>query len=360
MLKKTIRRLGALAMVLAMAVSVFAVNASATSEVVPTTNPAVNATITKNVIMDANVLAPADEFEFVVEPGAATTLDGVPVTPGKANDISITKAKVTRGDTAVTGSATLTVKANAYQTPGIYRYKLTEKAGNLDGMTYDTATEYDVYVYVKNAENNYATTITVLKDKKTVAVGSNTGKAQLVFNNTYATNDLKVSKEIKGDFTTGNETFAFTLGVGSSTELNGKTLAQKYSVVVYDKEGHQKGDAKEVTLDGTVNVTLGQGDYVMVYGLTEYNTYTVKEDKHGEDGFTTTVDVTDAYATLDETTKTTKSNAKITKDQTVAYTNTKDPTTPTGVIMTIAPYALMVVLAGAFAVVFLTRRNRAE
>ena len=31
-----------------------------------------------------------------------------------------------------------------------------------------------------------------------------------------------------------------------------------------------------------------------------------------------------------------------------------------GVIMTIAPYALMVVLAGAFAVVFLTRRNRAE
>ena len=41
-------------------------------------------------------------------------------------------------------------------------------------------------------------------------------------------------------------------------------------------------------------------------------------------------------------------------------TNTKNATTPGGVIMTIAPYALMVVLAGAFAVVFLTRRNRAE
>lgn len=47
-------------------------------------------------------------------------------------------------------------------------------------------------------------------------------------------------------------------------------------------------------------------------------------------------------------------------DVTVAYTNTKQVTTPGGVIMTIAPYALMVVLAGAFAVVFLTRRNRAE
>lgn len=48
------------------------------------------------------------------------------------------------------------------------------------------------------------------------------------------------------------------------------------------------------------------------------------------------------------------------KDNSVEFTNTKDASTPTGVIMTIAPYALMVVLAGAFAVVFLTRRNRAE
>ena len=44
----------------------------------------------------------------------------------------------------------------------------------------------------------------------------------------------------------------------------------------------------------------------------------------------------------------------------IVYTNTKQITTPGGVIMTIAPYALMLVLAGAFAVVFLSRRNRAE
>lgn len=49
-----------------------------------------------------------------------------------------------------------------------------------------------------------------------------------------------------------------------------------------------------------------------------------------------------------------------TDDVTATVTNTRETTPPTGVIMTIAPYALMVVLAGAFAVVFLTRRNRAE
>ena len=59
MLKKTIRRLGALAMVLAMAVSVFAVNASAVdAEVV--TNAEKTVTITKEVTKKANVLSPTE------------------------------------------------------------------------------------------------------------------------------------------------------------------------------------------------------------------------------------------------------------------------------------------------------------
>lgn len=61
-----------------------------------------------------------------------------------------------------------------------------------------------------------------------------------------------------------------------------------------------------------------------------------------------------------ETTKTGDNGTIDSATATAAFTNKKDATTPTGVIMTIAPYALMVVLAGAFAVVFLTRRNRAE
>ena len=65
-------------------------------------------------------------------------------------------------------------------------------------------------------------------------------------------------------------------------------------------------------------------------------------------------------AALNNQTNVVTRNSDIIADQTVAYTNTKDATIPGGVIMTIAPYALMLVLAGAFAVVFLSRRNRAE
>lgn len=70
MLKKTIRRLGALAMVLAMAVSVFAVNASAadtdTGSDTGTGTTQTDAVVTKVVTKGQYTYAPDAEFEFTV------------------------------------------------------------------------------------------------------------------------------------------------------------------------------------------------------------------------------------------------------------------------------------------------------
>ena len=74
MLKKTIRRLGALAMVLAMAVSVFAVNASAegsTEEVVPATNATVSFTKTIDMSKAEGANTPAGTYTFTIVPGTA-------------------------------------------------------------------------------------------------------------------------------------------------------------------------------------------------------------------------------------------------------------------------------------------------
>lgn len=100
-------------------------------------------------------------------------------------------------------------------------------------------------------------------------------------------------------------------------------------------------------------VKLGHNQTITIYGLSESDTYTVKEVKANTDGYVTTIngEATDNGET--------SGNAKA-ADVSIEYKNKKDIATPGGVIMTIAPYALMVVLAGAFAVVFLTRRNRAE
>lgn len=364
MLKKTIRRLGALAMVLAMAVSVFAVNASAVdAEVV--TNAEKTVTITKEVTKKANVLSPTETFTFKVEAGTtAPAANGMPATvAGDPNDIEIvgTTVEANAGKTTVTGETQLKIKKNVYEAPGVYSYVIKENAGTLDGMHYDT-TAYSVLVYV---DNKYDVTVLVYKGTNLTAKNKT---SNIKFTNDYASNvpdggtwDLKVSKEIKGKFTTGSETFKFDIKVGTATDKpTGTTLAGTYNVIVYDKDGKQKGDATTITLDSTsaTTVELGNGEYVKVYGLTKYNTYTVKEQEHGADGFVTSVEASNAA--LNNQTNVVTRNSDIIADQTVAYTNTKDATIPGGVIMTIAPYALMLVLAGAFAVVFLSRRNRAE
>lgn len=108
----------------------------------------------------------------------------------------------------------------------------------------------------------------------------------------------------------------------------------------------------ELNADGEYTFTLKHGEKIYFYGLVAKDKCTVTEAK--ADGYTTTykLNAGDATATLSE--------FAMDADKSVEVINDKGATTPGGVIMTIAPYALMVVLAGAFAVVFLTRRNRAE
>lgn len=96
-------------------------------------------------------------------------------------------------------------------------------------------------------------------------------------------------------------------------------------------------------------ISLKGGESIEIYNLSTGDTYTVDED----DKYVTS----EGYEVKGEVTNDT---AIGTADAEVTIKNIKYASTPGGVIMTIAPYALMVVLAGAFAVVFLSRRNRAE
>lgn len=100
MLKKTIRRLGALAMVLAMAVSVFAVNASA----VETVNEKQDVTITKNISADDNVRVPGATYTFTIAAGTADSTRNIyagemDAISKAANDIVFTEGGAKTGNT---------------------------------------------------------------------------------------------------------------------------------------------------------------------------------------------------------------------------------------------------------------------
>lgn len=351
MLKKTIRRLGALAMVLAMAVSVFAVNASAVEgkqEPATVSSIKINKTVTSTNATYAN----GETFNFTItpaEPAEGTNLyEGIVGGVDAAASITISKGANDTASTTHTGSATVDLHAEAFvingkPAPGIYRYKIQETGGNDGDMVYDNSTKYlDVYV---NSEGEIFAA---------VIEGKGTNKSDADFNNTITTKQLTIEKLVTG--TLGNKTKAFNFKVKIVANANGET----YKIV--KKVGTTETGLADVTAGQDYSFTLKHGESVVIYGLSKSDKFTVVETDAGEDGYNTSYAL--KGATVQAVNEVSMANGTgdnaVAEDKEVTVTNDKDASTPGGVIMTIAPYALMLVVAGAFAVVFLTRRNRAE
>ncbi len=351
MLKKTIRRLGALAMVLAMAVSVFAVNASAA-----VTNPK----ITKTVDATDNVKAPATSFNFTIANaeganGVVATLDdGTPVYEGKTGGVTFMDGKTTGTITfdaagALSKSADLKFDTDKFPRPGVYAYTISEVVpeDKYDGMSYNPQTK-TLYVYVVNGTNGKLVVdgCEFLKEK---------AKGDGVFTNTYTTQKLKVIKKITGTQGVLGDKFKFQVTVTGAND-------EQYTMII----PNGNGGTTTVTLTSdkpSAEFELSGDQYATIYGLSANDTFTVTETTANSAGYKTTYGVAAGITDGDVTVTNTASisDEKMgTTDKTATVRNDKSPSTPTGVIMTIAPYALMVVLAGAFAVVFLSRRNRAE
>lgn len=327
MLKKTIRRLGALAMVLAMAVSVFAVSASAAEGDTEQTSANANPKFSKTVeVKGANAKLQFDEtFEFDVSvPEVSKSSDTIYDNPGAAA-ISVATVKFDAGTAAnTTKDFAVTVVPSAFKDkPGTYYYLIKEKSGSTDGMTYSTAEKLlAVQVLADNTINYYI-----------VQNGNGNAKNDGTFTNTYEAHKLTVEKKITGTQADPNEAFDIYVTINGAA---GETY---------------ETNKKDTTLtSGTrTKISLKGGESIEIYNLSAGDTYTVDED----DKYVTS----EGYEVKGEVTTAT---AIGTADAKVTIENIKNASTPGGVIMTIAPYALMLVVAGAFAVVFLSRRNRAE
>lgn len=132
----------------------------------------------------------------------------------------------------------------------------------------------------------------------------------------------------------------------ASTEKkeDGKKYADSYAITT--KSTYANND-KSIKVGGKATVVyLKDGEELSIKNLPYGVKYTVTEA--GNDGYTVTNVVTDengAEGTIDSAL------------ETDAYTNTKDGTVDTGVIMSYAPYIAMIAVACVFAVMFFRRRE---
>lgn len=297
---------------------------------------------TKTISKEANVYMPAATFSFTIASVDGAPTDGATLTDStitsapKASDINATSVVVTdaNGDNDV---ATISVDASKFSAPGVYKYTVTETAGTYEtDIAYASQTKY-LYVYIMRNE----TTDQMQVYSVNFANENNTTKDTNTFTNDYSSDhsnqkNYKVIKNVTGTMGDKNKDFSFTVTINAGTD------GKLFNVVKTSKNGTP--ETISLNNEGKYSFTLQDSEYITIYGVSKNDTVSVVEDTYSD--YTTNI----GEAVVDNTTG----------DSTVTVTNNKDAATPTGLLMDVAPYAAMILLAAAAAFVFLRRRNSNE
>ena len=284
-------------------------------------------------------------------------------------------------------TATLDFSAVQFTEPGVYRYVITESGTN-QAITNDADLTRILDVYVNDDSTDVDGTLTkkltiagyVLhsseNDEPDVAAGADFGSTGAYvatksqgFTNSYDTSDLTLRKQVTGNQASRDKYFEFTLNIDKAQPNT------KYDVVIDDADATSKSNAAtiqanagqtnvtSITTDGAGKATqkfyLQHGQQVTVQGLAKDTTYAVTENAEDYKSTANTADapVVDVKADTDSA----EVNGTIaSKDLTTGYLNTRNGVIPTGVIMAVAPFAVVTILGGAGVVTMVMKKNKKE
>lgn len=419
MKKTTLKtRLWALAATLLLLVSLLAMPVSAAN------TPATGTTTTFNkyLVFDKNANVPNVTFTFTIEAGAAVDAStengnraiysgtdaarttGLPVlkvdSTGKNQSATVTFAPTDTagakegkpGDNSAadykhaTKSITVDFSRVTYNTPGIYRYKITETASTAPGITDDDQLVRTLDVYVKYSDET-AQTLTV--DNYVLYEGIPTTDDQFAqaghagqaatdtksdgYVNEYTTYDLTLAKTVTGNQGDRDKFFKFTVTISNAVPgtvydvtipttdaptQNDLEQGDSIDNVNLDKLTVGSAQAPETTGSVTATYYIKHNQSIVIQGLTSDTAYTITETDYSTDGYTTTYAIDSGSAVTSNATPS-ENNTMNSSDHTVTFTNTKNGTVPTGILLETAPYLILgaVVVAG-LVVLFATRRRR--
>ena len=333
-------------------------------------------TLVKNLVVDDDANIPNITFSYTIRRGTpqdatATTIE---ILESPLGGGSIDTAVFSNADTASTinglpsdanpsnptagkkyaqKSVSIDFPVGTFTKPGVYRFVITETNNHLPGVpgvTYDSnPTRYlDVFV-VANANNVLSVDSCVLRDSATDigingAYVENPGVKSSGYTNILTQYDFDFSKTISGNQGDKNKRFNFTLKI---------TGANPGVYPVITNGVTDNPTSITVGADGTATkvYSLTNGSTVKVVGLNAGAVCTVTENP---DDYTATysLDGGDAVSGADS------SDVTLDRDHSVAFTNTRNGIIPTGIIMTIAPFAIGICVFGAVFIFIIVRRKR--
>ncbi|MBR0411419.1 MAG: hypothetical protein IJI25_10560 [Eubacterium sp.] len=330
-------------------------------------------TITKNLVVNSDANIPDITFGYTITRGTpvAATASTIEIL---ASDITATigNAVFTNSDTAntrlglptdadptsptggkkyVQKNVTVDFPVNSFTKPGVYRYVINETNGGKPGVTYDETPRFlDVFVVADPSTNTLSVDSYVLRNAQT-NIGTNgvyetePNVKSADFTNTITQCDFEFKKEITGNQGDKDKRFTFTLSIANAIPGDYPIVATKVT---------NNPTAITVASDGTFTGTydLTDGSSLKVQGLNKDATCTVSEDAQDY----TATHVVDSGSSVSGS-----SYGPITladADHSVAFTNTRNGIIPTGIIFTIAPFAIGMLLFGALGITLIARGNQ--
>lgn len=401
--KRAVLRIGAVTMaaVMSLGMPAFAAGSNYGANIGGTKTTTFN----KYLVMDAVAEVPNASFTYAVTAGAAKTYD----VEGKKFEIlaGVDADKVTmagvgtetantitykQGDTTAQDentyikdydkasqkyalkTATLDFSACKFTEPGVYRYIITESGTN-QGITNDADLTRVVDVYVEDASTAEGKSLTIAgyvlhsneNDSPDISMGDDAGSTGAYgdmksqgFTNLYDTSDLTFRKEVTGNQASRDKYFEFTVAITDAV------AGTKYQVVLDDADvtsgtnaatiaaNTGKTNPSELTVgeDGTVTQKfyLQHGQEITIQGLAKDTKYDVTENP--EDYKSTAAGVTDYTDAV--------KGGIVSTDIATSYLNTRDGVIPTGVVMAVAPFAVVTLIGGAGAVTLAMKKRKSE
>lgn len=318
-------------------------------------------TLHKELDMPTNVVTSAEAtFKFTMTGVSPTSTSETIITDGQTYDVkegsgSVVSNNVVFAKGSVDGAqqdVTFALGSLSFSEPGVYKYQITETV-TANGFDNETGA-LDAYLFVEDTNGSEADGIqiygVVVTKPSTSANKVEAGTKTDTVVNSYmkdATGNLKVTKNIDGTMASPNDEFTFT--------VSGLTPNRTY---VVSGTGITAGSNDKIAANGKgeYQFTLKATETRTILGLTA-NEYVVTETPSTEGYKLTSVtgkddddtDISDGSADVTLTTE------DMTKE--VVFVNTRNAVTPTGIVMNVAPYVLLVVVAAAGCFVFLRKRR---
>ncbi len=268
-------------------------------------------------------------------------------------------------------TATLDFSACAFTEPGVYRYVITESGTN-QGVTNDADLTRVVDVYVYDASDADGKKLNIegyvlhsnTDDAPDVSMGDDNGSGGAYtatksqgFTNTYDTSDLTIRKEVSGNQASHDKYFEFTVeiteakpGTVYQVDLTGaEAVSGTNSATIEANTGKTNPTTLTVGEEGTVTgkFYLQHGQEIKIQGLAKDTTYDVTEN--AEDYKSTAAGVTGYTNAV--------SGTIVSDDLKTSYLNTREGMIPTGVVMTVAPFAAVTLLGGIGAVSIIMKKK---